>query len=106
MSAPSPPVDGLVRVSHRAEVPVPLGYFVHEDILRPVGILILVNEYMDKALLGIFSSILGSFSKSLNGGGQEVAEVNGVHLTERLLISWRRPFGPSRRRNYPAPLGV
>ncbi len=75
----------MVGVAYDADVLVPLGEHVGEDVLRAVGVLVLVDEDVGEALLHLLEDG-GMIAEGLHGAEEEVVEIEGVAGGEELLI--------------------
>ncbi len=85
-----PGVDGLVGVAHDADVAVAAGELAGEHVLGDVGVLELVDVDVQVAL-GVLVEDVGVLAKELDGLHQEVIEIDGVVLLQRLLIALVHP---------------
>ena len=81
---PAPAVDRLVVVAHDAEVPVLRRERLDPQVLRPVGVLVLVDVEVAPALL-VLGEDVGRLLEEADGLEQEVVEVERVGLRRR---SW------------------
>ena len=81
----SPAVDGLVRVADHRHLVVPPRQLKDELVLRPVGVLVLVHQNMQKALpVGIED--VGVLPEKPNRQDQEVVEVHSVGRYQPPLV--------------------
>jgi hypothetical protein len=80
-----PGIDGLVRISHHAQVPVLSRKLVHEPVLHAVRVLVLVHQHVLEAT-SIVGQHLREALEELDGPDQQVAEVEGVGLGQQPLI--------------------
>jgi hypothetical protein len=82
---PAPAIDRLVVVADAADVAVALGQQAQPQILRHVGVLILVHQHVLELLL-----VLGQHAfvvlEQAKGFEQQVAEVHGVEHLQPLLV--------------------
>ena len=70
----APRVDALVGVAHHADVPVLVRQQVHQLVLGPVRVLVLVDEDVPEPLLVVLED-RGVIAEQPNGLGDEVVEV-------------------------------
>ena len=82
---PPETVDGLVIVTHHAEVPVSPGQQAGEKILQVVGVLILVHQHIPELFLVVVQH-LRFLLQQRDGVVNDVVKVQGVGGAELLLI--------------------
>ena len=80
-----PAVDRLVRVPDHEHVVVSLGELAHEDVLREVRVLELVDQHAREAVAGGAARV-GVLMQRADRGEQQVVEVEPVGLGEHGLI--------------------
>ena len=84
---PPPTVNRLVRVAHHGHLVMAAGQLQDELVLRPVSVLVLVDQNVQKALpVGLED--LGVLPEKLDRQQQKVVEVHGVggHQTPLVLL--------------------
>ena len=81
----APRVDGLVRIAHHREVAVVLGQPSHEQVLRPVRVLVLVHHHEAEAPAVAGPDQLGALEQ-LDGLEQEIVEIERAARGERLHV--------------------
>ena len=81
----APAIDGLVVVTDAADVPPPLRDQPQPEILRDVGILILVYQHVAEAIL-ILRGDFGVVAEEADGFEQQIAEIDRIQRLESLLI--------------------
>ena len=82
---PPETVDGLVIVTHHAEVPVSPGQQAGEEILQVVGVLILVHQHIPELFLVVVQH-LRFLLQQRDGVVDDVIKVQGIGGAELLLI--------------------
>ncbi len=84
---PPPTVDGLVRVPHHGHLVMATGQLQDELVLRPVSVLVLVDQNVQKALPVGFE-YLGVRPEKLDRQQQKVVKIHGVgrHQTPLVLL--------------------
>ena len=82
---PPETVDGLVIVTHHAEVPVSPGQQAGEEILQVVGVLILVHQHIPELFL-VVAQHLRLRLQQRDGVVNDVVKVQGIGSAELLLI--------------------
>ena len=83
---PPETVDGLVIVTHHAEVPVSPGQQAGEEILQVVGVLILVHQHIPELFLVVVQHLRLRLQQR-DGVVNDVVKVQGIGGAELLLIS-------------------
>ena len=78
-------VDGLVIVTHHAEVPVSPGQQAGEEILQVVGVLILVHQHIPELFLVVVQHLRLRLQQR-DGVVNDVVKVQGIGGAELLLI--------------------
>ncbi len=81
----APGVDRLIRVADDAEVPVLPRQLVHQLVLHPVRVLVLVDQHVLPAL-AVVAQHLGKALEELGGLEDQVAKIEGVGFGENVLI--------------------
>ncbi len=81
----APAVDGLVVVADAADVVVPLREQPQPEILRDVGVLVLVHQDVGEPAV-ILAQNVGVFLEQPQIFEQQIAEIGRVQLLEPLLI--------------------
>ena len=81
----APAIDRLVVVADAADVLVALGQQPQPQILRHVGVLILVHQHVFEAALILLQHI-GMVLEDAQDFEQQVAEIGGVHHFQALLV--------------------
>ena len=79
-------VDGLIFVADHKDVVLRGGEEPHQLVLHLVGILKLIHQHIGEAIL-IVASQLGVVAHELHHVQQQVVEVHGIGVKQRLLIS-------------------
>ena len=96
----APRVDRLVVVADHAQVAMAGGQRLDPQVLRPVGVLVLVDVEVAPALL-VLGEDVGRLVEQPDGLEQEVVEVERVRLAQPLLVAGRqardRPLAVVRR---------
>ena len=95
----------LVGVAHDADVAVLGGEQEHQLVLRPVGVLVLVDEHVAEALAVVLEHV-GVLAEQADRVGQQVVEVHGAGALEPGLVlavdvgdlALEDDLGPRRRR--------
>ena len=82
---PPETVDGLVIVTHHAEVPVSPGQQAGEEILQVVGVLILVHQHIPELFLVVVQHLRLRLQQR-DGVVNDVVKVQGIGGAELLLI--------------------
>ena len=82
---PAEAVDALPVVADHTEVPVLFGEHVDEQVLRLVGVLVLVHHYVAEPIL-VFFQDLRIFGKYFDREIDDVVEVEGVVVLELFLV--------------------
>ena len=82
---PAPAIDGLVVITHAAQVPVPLGQQPQPQILGDVGVLVFVDEDIAETLLPLPQHVRMRLEDG-DAVKQQVAEIDGVQGDQTLLI--------------------
>ena len=81
----APGVDALVLVAHHKEVAVRFAQAPGNQVLRPVGVLILVDENVAVAPLVLFPGV-GKILQDTHGQHQQVVKVHRVGLVQCVVI--------------------
>ena len=82
-SAPS--IDRLVIIADTTDVAAALGQQPQPEILRHVGVLVLVHEHVAQPLL-VFRQDVGVFLEQAQAFHQQIAKVHRVQVFQSLLI--------------------
>jgi len=82
----APGVDGLVVVADDREVLLPAGEVAQQDVLRAVGVLVLVDEDVLEAVLRALEGLVGHLEEPY-GEQQQVVEVERVVVAEQALVA-------------------
>ncbi len=83
----APGVDGLVGVADDADVAVPAGELADEHVLDDVGVLELVDQDVQVALLVLVAARPRGSRKRQHRLHQQVVEVEGVVLGQQRLVA-------------------
>jgi len=81
----APGINRLVGVAYHAQVAVLLRECFGNDVLRAVGVLILVHQYMLERFLIVFADV-GLVAQELHGFKQQVAEIKRACLAQFLFV--------------------
>ena len=81
----APGVDALILVADGADVFVLAGEELHELVLRAVGVLVLVDQYILIAALVALADFAGGFEQA-HGFEEQVVEVHGVVFAQLVLV--------------------
>ena len=81
----APGIDALILVADGADVLVLAGQQLHQLVLRTVGVLVLVDQYILIAALVALAHFAGDFEQA-RGFEQQVVEVHGVVLEQFDLV--------------------
>ena len=81
----APAIDRLVVVADAADVPPALGEEPQPEILRDIGVLVLVDQHVAEALL-IVGEHVGMLAEDPERFEKKVAEIGGVENLQTLLI--------------------
>ena len=82
----SPAVNGLIRIPHDAQVPVHFGEAADQQILRPVGVLVFVDEDVLELVRVELARFLAGFHQ-LDGLQQQIVEIERAGVVERLDVA-------------------
>ncbi len=82
----APGVDRLIGVAHNADVAVAAGQQPRELVLRHVGVLELVDQHVEEALLVLLAGCL-VLAQQLHRAQDHVVEVEGVVRLQRGLVA-------------------
>ena len=91
----APGVDALVFISHDADVVLGPGQQLHQLVLRPVGVLILVDQQVAIAAVVAFPHFAGG-AQHAHRLEQQVVKIQRIRLAQFLainLVDVRDPFG-------------
>ena len=95
----APLVDRLVRIADDAQVAMDLGEAADQQVLRPVGVLVLVDHH-EPELPGVLRADLLGLLEQLDRLQQQVVEIERVALLERVQVVARRSSRSARRARF------
>jgi len=87
------PVDGLVGVADHRDVAVLCGQQADDLVLGEVGVLVLVDEHVAKALPVVLEHV-GARPEEPHGVGEQVVEVHRVGRSQALLVAGEQHRDP------------
>ena len=84
---PAESIDALGIISHHTDIFVPTGQHLHDEILRVIGILVLINQQVPEALL-IPGKYVGEFAQEFVGPDEQIVEIHGCGPEATIDISF------------------
>ncbi len=84
---PAPAVDGLVLITHHADILAVLGEQTHELVLAAVGVLILIHHDEFVAAVEALAGLI-VVGKQAHGFEQQVVEVKRIRFAQASLITF------------------
>ena len=78
-------IDGLIAIAHHTHIARGCGEHQHQFVLHPVGVLVLVDEYVSEPALVLLENI-GITTEQFDGVDEEIIEIHRSSLEQASLV--------------------